>query len=123
MGDAKKFETTVGLIGRALVSVLNEIDRAKMLKGDVDIKDLGLVVSFYISWADSLKSHGQNFEVPFRKEAVAYAKKAGVDLNAAGCFGTEEKVKALEKEVGRIKSLSGSPRSDRWEWRRKVSFS
>ncbi|KAI0377009.1 hypothetical protein F5Y04DRAFT_192299 [Hypomontagnella monticulosa] len=119
MSDAKKLETTVGLIGRALVAVLNEIDRAKMLKGSSDIKDLGLVVSFYIYWADSLKSHGQNFEVPYRKEAVAYAKKAGVDLNAAGCFGTEEKVKALEKEVGRIKSLSGSPRSDRWEWRRK----
>ncbi|OTB09545.1 hypothetical protein M426DRAFT_316097 [Hypoxylon sp. CI-4A] len=117
-GDPKKLETTTGLVGRALVSGLNELDRARLLKADSEIKDLGLVLTFYLHWADSLKNI-DGIELPFCKEVVAYAKKAGIDFKEAGCYGAEEKVKALEKDIGRIKPLSGSPKADRWEWKRK----
>ncbi|KAI1106588.1 hypothetical protein F4804DRAFT_300500 [Jackrogersella minutella] len=117
VGDRKKFEATVGLIGRALVSALNELDRAKMLKADSEVKDIGLVISFYLYWTNTLPDQGA--EWPFRKEAVAYAKKAGIDLKEAGCYGTEEKVKTLEKEFGKIKPLSANPKSDKWDWKKK----
>ncbi|OTA92861.1 hypothetical protein M434DRAFT_396137 [Hypoxylon sp. CO27-5] len=118
ISDRKKLETTTGLIGRALVSALNELDRAKYLKPDSEVKDVGLIISFYLYWASTLKEE-QHIELPFRKEAVAYARKAGIDLSLAGCYGTEERVRALEKEVGRIKPLSGSVKPDRWEWKKK----
>lgn len=118
--DRQKLGTTLGLIGRALVSVLNEFDQAKLLKADSDIKDLGLVITFYLYWGGDLKERG--LELPFRKEAIAYAKKAGIDLKEAGCHGTDERVKELEKENGgKIKSLSGKAQADRWDWKKKVS--
>ncbi|KAI1141554.1 hypothetical protein F5Y05DRAFT_373042 [Hypoxylon sp. FL0543] len=118
LSDKKKLETTAGLIGRALVSALNELDRAKYLKPDSEIKDLGLIISYYLYWASILKDQ-HRIELPFRKEVVAYARKAGIDLSVAGCYGTDERVRALEKEVGRIKPLSGSVKPDRWEWKKK----
>ncbi|KAI1380358.1 hypothetical protein F4677DRAFT_406562 [Hypoxylon crocopeplum] len=118
LNDKRKLETTVGLIGRALVAALNELDMGKMLKADSDIKDLGLVITFYLYWIDSLRE--LNIELPFRKEVVAYARKAGIDLKDAGCFGTDEKIAALEKELGKgIRPFHGTPRPDRWEWRKK----
>lgn len=91
-----------------------------MLRADSDIKDLGLVITFYLYWLDTLKD--QEFELPYRKEVIAYAKKAGIDLKEAGCYGTDEKVRALENESGKIKPLSGQSKVDRWEWKRKVSL-
>ncbi|KAI1777109.1 hypothetical protein F4818DRAFT_409176 [Hypoxylon cercidicola] len=117
LNNKTKLGTTVGLIGRALVSVLNEFDHAKLLKADSDIKDLGLIMTYYLYWIDTLK--GRGLELPFRKEVVAYAKKAGIDLKEAGLFGTEERVKELEKEVGKIKALSGKAQPDRWDWKKK----
>ncbi|KAI2468353.1 hypothetical protein F4781DRAFT_432475 [Annulohypoxylon bovei var. microspora] len=121
LGDRKKLDATISLIGRALLTSLNELDRAKMLKADSDIKDLGLVITFYIYWTyDHRGLQNYGIDLPFRKEAIAYAKKAGVDLKEAGCFDTDGKVKALEKELGKpIKPLSGSPKSDRWDWKKK----
>ncbi|KAI0887999.1 uncharacterized protein GGS22DRAFT_154775 [Annulohypoxylon maeteangense] len=121
VNDKKKLEATIGLIGRALLTTLNELDRAKILKADSDIKDLGLVITFYLYWADEhQRLREQGIELPFRKEVIAYAKKAGVDLKIAGCYGTDAKVQALEKERGKpIKPLSGSPKSDRWDWKKK----
>lgn len=124
MNDKKRLEATISLIGRALLTALNELDRAKILRTDSDIKDLGLVITFYLYWADEhprLREHG--IELPFKKEAIAYAKKAGIDLKEAGCYGTDEKVRVLEGKRGKpIKPLQGSPKSDRWEWKKKVSF-
>lgn len=118
LNNKAKLSTTVGLIGRALVSVLNEFDHVKLLKADSEIKDLGLIMTYYLYWVDTLK--GRGLELPFRKEVVAYAKKAGIDLKDAGLFGTEERVKELEKEVGKVKPLSGKAQPDRWDWKKKV---
>ncbi|KAI0169029.1 hypothetical protein GGR52DRAFT_574254 [Hypoxylon sp. FL1284] len=118
MSNKAKLSTTVGLIGRAFASALNELDHAKMLKPDSDIKDLGLIMSYYLYWVDTLK--GRGLELPFRKEVVAYAKKAGVDLKEVGMFGTEERVKELEREMGKIKAFSSKgSQPDRWDWKKK----
>ncbi|KAI2628795.1 hypothetical protein GGR54DRAFT_636509 [Hypoxylon sp. NC1633] len=117
MNEKKKLEISVNLVGRALVSVLNELDRTKMLKADSDIKDLGLVISFFLYWLATLEEVG--IELSYRKEVVAYARKAGLDLKEVGCYGTDERIKALEREFGRIKPFSGSAKPDRWEWKKK----
>ncbi|KAI1387461.1 uncharacterized protein F4822DRAFT_406569 [Hypoxylon trugodes] len=118
LDDRKRLEATIGLVGRAFVTVLNELDRGKLLKADSDIKDLGLVMTFFIYWTTTLQ--GQGFDLPYRKEVIAYGKKAGVNFREAGCYGTEEKVRAYERELGaRIKPSSSAPKSDKWEWKRK----
>lgn len=121
INNKAKLSTTVGLIGRAFVSVLNELDHAKLLKADSDIKDLGLVMTYYLYWVETLK--GRGIELPSRKEVVGYAKKAGIELKEVGLFGTEERVKELEKEGGKIKALSGRAQPDRFDWKKKVCFS
>ncbi|KAG4218975.1 hypothetical protein PC116_g32545, partial [Phytophthora cactorum] len=50
-----------------------------MLKADSEIKDLGLIMTFYLYWVEDLEI--PDLELPFRKEVVGYAKKAGIDLN------------------------------------------
>ncbi|KAI6088666.1 hypothetical protein F4821DRAFT_233488 [Hypoxylon rubiginosum] len=117
INNKAKLSTTVGLIGRAFVSVLNELDHAKLLKADSDIKDLGLVMTYYLYWVETLK--GRGIELPSRKEVVGYAKKAGIELKEVGLFGTEERVKELEKEGGKIKALSGRAQPDRFDWKKK----
>lgn len=114
----QRINTTVNLVGRALLTVLNELDRAKMLKADSEIKDLGLIMTFYLYWVEDLEI--PDLELPHRKEVVSYAKKAGIDLSLAGCYGTDEKIKALER-AGKIKPISGAPKTDRWDWKRKVN--
>ncbi|KAF3061026.1 hypothetical protein GL218_03102 [Daldinia childiae] len=115
-GDVQRINTTVNLVGRALLTVLNELDRAKMLKADSEIKDLGLIMTFYLYWVEDLEI--PDLELPYRKEVVSYAKRAGIDLSLAGCYGTDEKIKALER-AGKIKPISGAPKTDRWDWKKK----
>ncbi|KAI0113214.1 hypothetical protein F4814DRAFT_338994 [Daldinia grandis] len=117
-GDVQRINTTVNLVGRALLTVLNELDRAKMLKADSEIKDLGLIMTFYLYWVEDLEI--PDLELPYRKEVVGYAKKAGIDLSLAGCYGTDEKIKALERAAGgKIKPIPGAPKTDRWDWKKK----
>ncbi|KAI1078066.1 hypothetical protein F5B20DRAFT_582593 [Whalleya microplaca] len=112
MDDGERLETTVELIGQALVTVLNELDQAQMLKADSDIKDLGLVIACYLQWIETLNDLG--CESDFRKEAIGYAKKAGIDLKDAGCYGMEQ----VLGEFGNTKPLAGNAKADRWNWKK-----
>ncbi|KAI0003598.1 hypothetical protein F4779DRAFT_92148 [Xylariaceae sp. FL0662B] len=114
--DGARFRSTTELIERAFLTLLDELDQAQMLKADSDIKDLGLVIAYYLQWMEGL--FGLGCEQDFRKELVAYAEKAGIDLRNAGCHDTEAQVNELYVDFGSIEPISGDARPDRWNFKK-----
>lgn len=123
MDDGDRVSATIELIGRSFLTTLAELDRVQQLREDTPIKDLGLVMSLYLSWADDLSDYSideGNFN--WRREIVAYAKHAQVDLVATGCYGVGDKLEALEDEEldGSIEPMGRSTKADRWDWKKSV---
>ncbi|KAK6071562.1 hypothetical protein SCUP234_09673 [Seiridium cupressi] len=101
--DGEQVNATANLIGRAFLSILNELDLAGLLQADGPIKDLGLTKNF--KW----------------RKVIAYAKKAKVDFKEAGLFRSDSDVKTLEEIYGEIAPLSGDGKADRWGWKKAVT--
>ncbi|ORY60957.1 uncharacterized protein BCR38DRAFT_412060 [Pseudomassariella vexata] len=78
--DGDRMNATVGLIGKAFVSALNDLDRSGMLKSDSATKVRGLVMSVCLEWLEGLDDYGVDEELAWRKEIVVYAKKADINL-------------------------------------------
>ncbi|KAK9780694.1 hypothetical protein SCAR479_01880 [Seiridium cardinale] len=121
--DGEQVKATANLIGRAFLSTLNELDLAGLLQADGPIKDLGLVIAICLYWSHDLDDYGieetKNFK--WRKEVIAYAKKAKVDFKEAGLFRTDSDVKTLEEIYGEVAPLSGDAKADRWGWKKAVT--
>ena len=121
MDDGDLFIETMGLIGLSFVAMLNELDRADLLKADSRIRDLGLVMASYIRWSDSWKEFApgeDEDEMDWPEGVVAYAKKAGIDLENVGVYGVKDRL----TEIGTVEPLEGDAKADRWGWKKKVSF-
>lgn len=109
-----------------LLTMLNELDRAGLLKPDSRLKDLPLVMAWYLEWSKDLDGMGfDNGELDWRAQVVAYAKKGQIDLATSGLFGAAERVAALEEEEGEgdegIPPLEGQAKSDRWGWKKSFA--
>lgn len=123
--DGERVQETQQLINRSFLNSLNEIDMAGLLKADSRIKDLGLIISLYLHWSDDHEDYGieEGEDLESRTEILAYAKKAGLDLEATGVYGIAEHVKSLEETHGEIAPLAGKAKADRWGWKKAVSIS
>ncbi|KXJ89127.1 hypothetical protein Micbo1qcDRAFT_165897 [Microdochium bolleyi] len=115
--DGEKVKTTVEIVGKAILTAFNELDLAGHLKADSEIKDIGLVVSLIMHWANDMPQYGID-EVEWCQDVVAYAKKAGVDLVATGSYSAEKDLESLEEEHGEIAALKGAAKTDRWGWKK-----
>ncbi|KAK8095700.1 hypothetical protein PG999_013722 [Apiospora kogelbergensis] len=120
--DADRISQTVKGIGSMLLSMLNELDRAGELKADSRMKDLALIMAWYLEWSKGLTDMLiQGDELDWRAQTVAYAKKAGIDLASSGLFGAGDLVSALEKEKeddGGIPPLAAQAKADLWGWKK-----
>lgn len=105
-----------------LLNMLNELDRAGELKADSRMKDLALIMAWYLEWSKGLTDMLiQGDELDWRAQTVAYAKKAGIDLASSGLFGAGDLVSALEKEKeddGGIPPLAAQAKADLWGWKK-----
>ncbi|KAH6653074.1 hypothetical protein BKA67DRAFT_568491 [Truncatella angustata] len=121
--DGERVQATCNLIGRSILATLNELDLAGLLKADSSIKDLSLIISLYIYWSDDLGDMGieESEDLKWRVELLAYAKKAKLDLEAAGVYGIGEKIESLEEEYDEIAPLAGAAKADRWGWKQAFS--
>lgn len=129
MDDGDRMCAVARLVGISFLTTLNELDKAGLLKADSEVKDLGLVISLYLYWGEQIdefdggdEEDGDSGDVDWKREAVAYAKRAGVDLVAAGCYGTDERIQSREEEGGEISPLEGAAKPDRWGWKKNVSL-
>lgn len=127
--DGEKLCRTVHLIGVLLIEALNDLDRAKLLGPSTPtspIKDIGLVISRYLYWAKDLEGSGvdEPEHLEWRKHAIAYAKRGGIDLVKEGCVGMAKVLERYEKKYGTIRALKDAPKSVktvRWKWKKFVS--
>ncbi|CAJ2505323.1 Uu.00g127170.m01.CDS01 [Anthostomella pinea] len=107
--DGERVSATVGFVGRALATVLNELDLAQKMTADSEIKDLGLVMSCYLQWVSVVQDQGfDEKELEWRKET-------------AGCHGTDKNLSSLEEEYCIIGPLSGKAKADRWSWKKNFT--
>jgi hypothetical protein len=89
------------VIGNAILTTLNELDLAGLLKPDSRIKDLSLVMALALNCLEEMIEIGMESEVAvaWRHGVVAYAQKAGINLKEAAPFGTAETIKKLEEQL------------------------
>ncbi|RYP93357.1 hypothetical protein DL770_000546 [Monosporascus sp. CRB-9-2] len=122
MDDGELLSKTISMIGLAFLAMLNELDLAKLLKADSRIKDLGLVMACYLEWSQVSNEYADDeSDVDLPETIVAYAKKAGIELENAGVYGLKEKLSSIEEEKGEIEALSGNAKADRWAWKKRFN--
>lgn len=87
----------IGLFGCALLTVLAAIEGAGELKSDSRFLDLSLVIAYYLELSHDLPAYGIEGEcVAWRKEAVGYFRKGGLDPERC-LFATRSRIELLEK--------------------------
>jgi hypothetical protein len=139
--DGEHVRDCYGLIGCAIMSALNALDIAGELKSDSKFKDLALVISYFLAWSEDMEAYGIEEDesgdkkgewyedvdpdeaektldktggFDWRKQVVAYAKKAGVDP-AKGVYDTEKLFKKYDMDKDTKKPWQG-----RWRWDARV---
>ncbi|KAK8021630.1 hypothetical protein PG990_006768 [Apiospora arundinis] len=121
--DGERIKDTMECIGAMFLSALNELDRAGDLKPDSRIKDLALVMAWYLEWSKDLPDYGfDGDELDWRPQILAYARKASIDLAASsGLFGAAQLVSTLDEEADDddgVAPLAGQAKPDRWNWKK-----
>ncbi|KAF2496641.1 hypothetical protein BU16DRAFT_525798 [Lophium mytilinum] len=100
LDDGDRFCATVDTIGRALLTALNALERADLLKPDSKVKNLPMVLSMFLSIADDLDGVGAlendmlgaDNDRTWLHAVVAYAQAHDIDLKGKGIYGTAEAV-------------------------------
>lgn len=113
---AERVDELCGVIGSAILSALNNVDKAGLLKKDSQIKDLGLVMALFIRNADSAAGIG-DLDSSCMEPIIQYAKKAEIDLLDSGVKGLEDRIGSYE-----VEALEGDAKPSRWDWSKKVSI-
>ena len=120
MDDGERAGQLIGLIGCAFVTMLEIVLKAKELKADSRFRDLGLVISLFLNWADGQEDYGTpDEEMEWRALLVLYVNNAGIDIEATGCNGIGKVFKRLEDE-NEDAELPSTSKADPYEWAKKV---
>lgn len=108
------------MIGCAILTMLHELDRAGELQQDSKFKDLGLVMCMALEWTDGQEDYGTDEgDLNWRNTIVAYARKAGIDLQSVPIFNAQELVDGVDDDLA--DDVSGQSKADRFDWRKNVS--
>ena len=116
--DSEKINKLVGMIGCAVLTMLNEFDRAGHLKPDSKFQDLALVMLMTLKWASGQEDLDEE-QMAWRNTVVAYAKKGSIDLESTPLGGAEKFLNGIDEE--QAEEDLGPAEADRWGWKEKVS--
>jgi hypothetical protein len=114
--DGEKASETLGLIGCAFLTMLNELDRAGHLKPDSTFRDLSLVMCLALRWAGDQEAL-EDDHLAWLSTVVAYARKGGIDLESAPLTEAKKLIESVDESAG---EELGKARADRWAWRKQV---
>lgn len=119
---------TGGILGFAILTTLDTLERKGLLTKDSPVKDLGLVLALLGNFLLDCKSLTR--DVPTVSEdrkapeqywpyvIVRYAKSNGIEI--AGVYEIEEKFVEKFGDAEKAGLLKGTERVDRWGWKTKV---
>lgn len=115
--DGERAGQTIGMIGCALLTMLETLAIAGKLQANSDFRDLGLVMALFSKWAHGLEDYGFEDEddLAWRGQVKAYAKKAQIDLTEVG----PNEMAPMLTSLGDQK-LGGKKTGEKWEWSKKV---
>jgi hypothetical protein len=114
--DGEGESATWNLSGRAILTMLNELDRAGHLKPDSKFQDLALVMGLALKWSEGQEDYGYDPEdLEWRNSVVAYAKKGGIDLTAIPLLDAKKLVGGVEDV-----EIPAQVKADQWDWKKKV---
>ncbi|KXS95531.1 hypothetical protein AC578_6980 [Pseudocercospora eumusae] len=116
MEDRARVESLCGLIGCAILTALNHLDRIGQLAYDSAFQDLGLIMALYIRFSYDasstvFKENGQ--DVNWQDMILAYAYKADIDLSNQGVAGVGD---ALDPRNSDVDLLDSNVTASRWGW-------
>ena len=113
--DGDRMIETLGLIGCAVLTMLNRLDLAGKLKPDSDFKDISLVMSLFLEFAHDLSDNMDALDdVPWNQHLVSYAKRNKIKLS--GMAGVENRVAELEEKMEPdAHFIKGKPGVDQWK--------
>ncbi|KAK5720342.1 hypothetical protein LTR17_015059 [Elasticomyces elasticus] len=115
-GDGDTAAPRVEACGRMFLTALEAVEREGELKTDSRFRDLGLVMSLSLKWSADLLQYGigEEGQCDWRRDVVAHAKTAGVDL--AATWASAEARKAVEefKDVEPVQA--GDAEATQWQW-------
>ncbi|KAK5685226.1 hypothetical protein LTS10_003303 [Elasticomyces elasticus] len=107
----------IRVAGCMFLTVLDAIDHVGELKQGTRFRDFGLVCSLWLEWSWALEGYGigDDGECAWRKNIVAYAKKAHVNLAKTGVVGGD-----CSFALKRYKNVKSQKRDGkgfgRWHW-------
>lgn len=115
--DGKKEGATWSLSGCAILTMLNELDRAGHLKPDSKFLDLALVMGMALEWSDGQEDYGYEPEdLEWRSSVVAYARKGEIDLAEIPLHDVEKLIDGVEDA-----EIPARVKADQWDFKKKVS--
>ncbi|KXT18649.1 hypothetical protein AC579_9823 [Pseudocercospora musae] len=114
--DRARVESLCGVIGCAILTALNHLDRIGQLAYDSAFQDLGLIMALYIRFSHDASStvfneNGQ--DVNWQDMILAYAYKADIDLSNQGVAGVGD---ALDPRNRDVDLLDCNVTASRWAW-------
>jgi hypothetical protein len=95
--------------------MLNELDRAGLLKPDSKFQDLSLVMGMALEWSDDQEDPFGEENLEWRNSVVAYAEKGGINLAESPLQRAQELLDAVDDAEALVKA-----KADRWDWKKKV---
>jgi hypothetical protein len=114
--DGEGESATWNLSGRAILIMLNELDRAGHLKPDSKFQDLALVMGLALKWSEGQEDYGYDPEdLEWRNSVVAYAKKGGIDLTTIPLLCPQKLVEGVEDA-----EIPAKVKADQWDFKKKV---
>ncbi|KAK5088805.1 hypothetical protein LTR05_003027 [Lithohypha guttulata] len=92
--DGYRLNDVISLMGCALLSMLNALDRADQLGSNSEYKDLGLVIGLYQPIAYGLDC---DHDDEWTREILMYAVEKGIDVSTV--YGTNRRLEEVESEI------------------------
>lgn len=122
VSDRPRVIELAGLIGCAILSALNTLDRLEELKEDSAFRDLGIVMALFLKFSQDIPTGpiyiNEGVETDWQEAIIQYAAKAGIEVTDQGVTNIEDLVDDCESTGVPI---SGKATASRWHWTKTVS--
>jgi hypothetical protein len=122
--DGEGLSDTLFILGLAILSTLNRLEQADLLKANSPIPNLSMVLTTIFEWVGNFEdaiSIGK--EQVWPSQIVAYAEKHGIELNTV--YNAEEMLENHSVDdltPANLKLVKSAAKADKFGFKAKVTF-